>query len=69
MPTVITTQTAELSVTDKQSIFSYTQTIAHNAIDTGRIDSDVIRNQEAELIYLVDEMVAAAYKLGAEGES
>ena len=69
MPTVITTQTAELSVTDKQSIFSYTQTIAHNAIDTGRIDSDVIRNQEVELIYLVNEMVAAAYKLGYEGES
>ena len=69
MPTVITTQTAELSVTDKQSILSYTQTIARNAIDTGRIDSDVIRNQEVELIYLVNEMVAAAYKLGYEGES
>ena len=69
MPTVITTQTAELSVTDKQSILSYTQTITRNAIDTGYIDSDAVRNQEAELIYLVNEMVAAAYKLGYEGKS
>ena len=66
MPTVITTQTAELSVTDKQAILSCTQSIALKAINTETSDSAVIRNQEAELIYLVNEMVAAAYKLGAE---